>query len=464
MSDPTQPREPIRRARSTNRRVAVSVGVIVIVLALVVGGASLLRTEAGTNRGRTDGPAASTSSSPSTQPSTPTRTPAATPPIVPGGRNYRYIWTGTPGRQFTEHELRSLARHDALVIVAKAHGTSFRDDDAAARRLVSLDPHVTVLVNFLAGALPPVLADRWGSAFDDAWLLRDANGDPIGDCSGGGCQYRVDVADPGYRRFLIGQVEERLRAAPYAGVMYDNLHYYDQRQYPDMPDSEIRRLNAGFRSLLRETRHALGPNQVVFFNGVSRNIGHVTVADRGFDLLAMANGAQDETFCYLDNQNRFHGGRAMIEDDRRYHRLAAHGSTILESVHLETAAARADAAHIQRYCFAHYLMSFVPGYTFVQFKAFPDQAEGQQISSNDTPEQGLALGAPVGTFDRRGSVLRRRFEHGWVFVNTGTSAATISIPGNVTLRNGGTNGGRYARGDSYTIPAQDAAFFLSPTP
>jgi hypothetical protein len=441
---------------------------LVVIVALALGAFSLARSETGTDHAATATPIAARSSARSATTSTTATATAATPTYAPtptvatGGRNYRYIWTGTPGRRFTDQEFRSLTRHEALIIIAKAYGNSFADDDAAARRLVSLDPDATVLVNFLAGALPPVLADRWGPAFNDAWLLRDANGNPIGDCSGGECQYRVDVADPGYRRFLVAQVQERMRAAPYAGVMYDNLHYYDQRQYPDLSTEQIQRLNAGFRALLRETRDALGPDRVVFFNGVSRNIGHVIVADRGFDLLTTATGAQDETFCYLDNQNRFHGGRAMIEDDRRYHRLAAHGNTILESVHLESAAAHADAAHIERYCFAHYLMTFVPGMTFVQFKAFSDQDEGPQIASNNTAEEALALGAPAGSFDRHGTVLRRRFEHGWVFVNTGTSSADITLPATLVLWNGGTRGGSFVRGESYALPAQDAAYFLSP--
>jgi putative glycosyl hydrolase-like family 15 (GHL15) protein len=452
MSDPRQPDEPIRRRRGARRPLPFFL--VALVAALALGGVWFLRSPRVTDD-RSGGAPVQVTHSPVTP------MPTAAPTLASIGRRYRYIWTGTPGRRFTRRESRALAHRDSLIVLEKGYGNSFGDEDAAARRLVSLDPHVQVLVDFLAGALPPVLAERWGSSFKARWLLRDANGDPIGDCSGGRCSYRVDVADPGYRRFLIGQVLDRLRAAPYAGVMYDNLHYYDHRQYPELSAGAIRRLNSGFRLLLRETRHALGPDETVFFNGVSRNIGHVDVADRGFDLLATATGAQDETYCYLDNQNRFRGSRALIADDRRYYLLAARGSTVLESVHLESAAAHADAPHIERYCFAHYLMSMVPGMTFVQFKAFADLGQGPQIRWNAVPEQALDLGPPVRPFERRGTVLRRPFEHGWVVVNAGTSPATISLPANVTVWEAGARGARLGRGEPYTIPPRDAAYFLS---
>jgi Hypothetical glycosyl hydrolase family 15 len=466
MPDPTTPRQRTQRPGRANRRLLTWAALAILVLGL--GAAWLLRRPAGSARRAGGRPVASSvaPTSPSPDPTSPSASVATPKPTAAlaagsGARSYRYIWTGTPGRRFTDAEAEAIARRDTLLVLEKGYGTSFADDDAAARRLVSLNPHLEVLVDFLAGALPPVLAERWGSAFQDRWLLRDANGDPIGDCSAGRCSYRVDVADPSYRRFLIGQVLERLRAAPYAGVMYDNLHYYDQGRYPQLSGDQIRRLNEGFRDLLRETRHAIPTGDVLFFNGLSRGIGHLPVVDRGFDLLDAATGAQDETYCYLDNQDRFQAGRALIADDRRYQRLAAHGSTILESVHLQSDAAHADAAHIERYCFGHYLMSFVPGHTFVQFKAFADQGQGPQIQGNATAEQRLRLGAPVGTFARHGAVLRRRFENGWVFVNTGTASATVSLPAPVTLWNGGTSGASYGRGDGFTIPPQDAAFFLS---
>jgi putative glycosyl hydrolase-like family 15 (GHL15) protein len=464
MADPMHiTSEPTRVPSGRRRPLLAQVAVVSLVLALVLGAVSLLRTTGGDegDDGRKTARAAPTPAT-TTSPATPKPTTAPAP--AASGRGYRYIWTGTPGRRFTDREFEAIARQDSLLVLEKGYGSSFADDDAAARRLVSLNPHLTVLVDFLAGALPPVLAERWGSAFKDRWLLRDANGDPIGDCSGGRCSYRVDVADPSYRRFLIGQVLERLRAAPYAGVMYDNLHYYDARRYPQLSFDEIQRLNQGFRDLLHETRRAIPAGDVLFFNGLSRAIGQVPVADRGFDLLGTATGAQDETYCYLDNRGRFQRGRALVADDRRYQRLAAHGSTILESVHLQSEAARADAAHIERYCFAHTLMSFVPGHTFVQFKAFADQGQGPQIRENATPEQRLRLGAPVGTFVQRGAVLRRRFERGWVFVNTGTTPATVSLPAAVTFWNGGTRGAAYGPGDRYTIPPQDAAFFIEERP
>jgi hypothetical protein len=280
------------------------------------------------------------------------------------------------------------------------------------------------------------------------------------DCSGGRCKYRVDVSDPAYRRFVEGQVMKRLRAAPYGGVMYDNLHLYDRGRYPDLSDARIRELNAGFRSLLVETRRMIGPDHLLFFNGVARSIGKEDVVDRGLGLLGAADGAQDEVFCYLDNQDAFRPVSELIQDDATYHRLASQGATILESVKVENPAGQADAAHIERYCFGHYLMSYVPGHLRIQFKAYPTQGAGPQIQENFTPEQTLDLGAPTADFTRDGQVLERRFENGWVFVNVSDSPQTIALPERLTLRTGGTVGGTYRAGESYTIAPTDAAYFL----
>jgi hypothetical protein len=375
--------------------------------------------------------------------------------LAPGRKPIRYIWTGTPGRQFTTAEFRAIARDDHLVVIEKGHGNSFGDWDVAARKLGSLDPHLTVLVDFPAGVFAPALQQRWGSSFKRAWLLRDENGDLLKECSAGRCIYRVDVSNPAYRNFLEEQVMRRLRAAPYSGVMFDNLHSYDAQRYPTLTTTKIDQLNAGFRTLLREMRHQIGPKQL-FFNGVARSTG-----DRGFDLLRTANGAQDEFFCYLDNRNTFRPGSELALDDATYQRFASHHETILESVHLESAAAQADARHIERYCFGHYLMSEVPGYTYVQFKWFGLETEGPAIADNFTTEQTLQLGAPVATFTRSGNVLRRQFENGWVFVNIGALAETITLPEALTLRNGARAGPAFQKGATYSIPGMDAAYFLN---
>ncbi len=386
--------------------------------------------------------------------------PGPSPAAGPAGRGYRYIWTGTPKRAFSEGEFRAVAADDPLVVIEKGYGTTFQDWDQAARTLVALNPRAIVLVDFLAGALPPALQSRWGSAFDPSWLLRDSTGNVIQDCSSGRCKYRVDVSDPAYRSFVEHEVLTRLRAAPYAGVMYDNLHYYDARRYPTLTPQRIRQLNQGFRSLVEETRRKIGPNELLFFNGVSRNVGKVTLPDRGFDLLRTADGAQDEVFCYMDNQDRFRPASELVADDSRYLRLGSEHRTILESVQVENPAGRADAVHIGRYCFGHFLMSYVPGYTRIQFKAYPTQGAGPQIAENFTPEQALDLGDPMAGFTQTGTVLERSFRRGWVFVNVGGSWQTITVPADVTLWNGGVRGPSFRKGQTYSIPPTDAAFFL----
>jgi hypothetical protein len=47
-----------------------------------------------------------------------------------------------------------------------------------------------------------------------------------------------------------------------------------------------------------------------------------------------------------------------------------------------------------------------------------------------------------------------------VFVNQGTSPAQITLPCDLTLANGGKPAKQFRKGDSFTVPDEDAAFFL----
>ncbi len=388
---------------------------------------------------------------------------AATSP-APGAlrSQYRYTWTATNGRQFTAAEYAKLAGF-SIVILEKSHGSSFQDWDAAARELERRNPHQKVFANFLANAANGTFLRRWGSSFKDEWILRNDSGTKIPNLrQGRQAGWRVDLTNPDYRHFLESQIEERMRSAPYDGVMLDSFHVPDPGGSRALGPAEAARQSTGLSMLAAEVKRVVGPGKLVYFNGVAR--GQTTRAgrdDRGFDFLTQADGAQDEFYCYLDTANVFRDPQQTAADTLVYRRYSAAGSTILYSVKLRNDAARAAQAHVKRFCFANFLIGYVPGRSFIQFKEYGSETAGPQIESAGSPEQRIALGTPTALPARTGTVARRRFALGWVFVNLGATASRVSLPADLTLWNGDVRGRSLRRGQTYLLPARDAAFFLN---
>lgn len=385
-------------------------------------------------------------------------TTAPSGPVVTGtpvGATVRYVWTGVPGGQFTAAQFDQLAANFSLVIIEKTHGQTFADWDAAVRSIKSRNPHVLVLANFLAGIVNKTFRARWGASFQDSWLLQNSIGSVVTTKQGDS----VDLSNAGYRSFVEGQVMQRMRAAPYDGVMFDNYHVPTGTSPQDLAQAQ------GYHALLTEMRQKLGPKRLLYFNGVSR--GGDQGADirassqRGFDQLGTASGAQDEFFCYLDRTQTFRTAADIVADDVTYHALATTGSTILFSLKVRDQASADVIDHIKRYCYANFLMAMVPGHTLIQFKQYASEKAGPQIEDNASFEQRYPLGLPTGGVVTAGSVISRRFAGGEVAVNNGNAVAPYTVVGGGWLMSNGTRVRQLHAGDKVDVPARDAVYVVA---
>lgn len=338
------------------------------------------------------------------------------------GTQYRYVWTSTNRRQFTPAEYASLTGF-GLVILQPAHGSSFEDE----------------------------------------WILRDSSGEKLQNVRQGEERgWQVDVANPDYRQFIENQIAERMRSAPYDGVILDSFHPYVAGGLRGLSAEAVGRLNAGLAALLREVKKTVGSGRLVLYNGLARGQAPESVRDnRGFGYLALADGAQDEFFCFLDSKNVFRDSQQTAADAQVYRHYATTGKTIIYSVKLRNSAARAAQAHVKRFCFGNFLMGYVPGRSLIQFKEYGSQDKGPQIQNSGAPEERIPLGRPLAAPVRNGTIVERRFASGLVVVNLGSAPARFSSKVALTVWNGGVRGRNLRKGLSYVVPARDAAFFLT---
>ena len=373
------------------------------------------------------------------------------------GVGYRYIWTGAPGRGFTPAEIQDLARHYQIVILSKTTGRNFADVDQAVHEIKQANPHVVVLLNLLASKVNTGLLQRFGAGFQQSWMVRSPSGRTIGQPGRG---YFVQTWNPAYRAFILHQLAIRMAAAPYDGVMFDNVRWYSGMA--DLTADQQQKLNQGTALLLSAAKRQLG-SKLVLYNGIARgNSLDSPRLSRGFQFLPVTDGAQDEFNCYLDSSGAFRPASQLTADASRYAALAQSGKTILLSVKLRGSASQADADHIKRFCFANGLMSYVPGKLYIQFKEYTSEAAGPQIANGTSAEQSLPLGDPVAPARVSGDTASRLFRNGWVVVNRSPSPVTVTLPLELRLANGGSLGATYRRGAHYVVPGDDAAFFLKP--
>lgn len=382
------------------------------------------------------------------------------------GSQYRYIWTARQG-PFLPADLQRLGTGFHTVIIEKTHDHgNFDAQDAEARTLAAQPGHPAVFVNFLSRIITKPFLSAAGPTFNQAWILRDSSGRPIPfkESKSPDKGWWVDVSNPDYRHFIEQWIARRLQAAPYAGVMFDNFHVAaDDNIGATLPPGKAEQLDAGLQALLTETRAAIGPAKLIYFNGVARSTasGKNVRTDRQFGYVPEANGVQDEFFCYQDMANTFRPAADLWADIQTYHQLALSGKAVLHSVKIRTDDAKGLADQVKRFCFATFLMDYVPGQSMIQFKSYADEDKGPQIEDSAAPEQDIPLGHPTADAVARGDVWSRTFAHGWVVVNAGEAPAQINAPSDLTLRNGNATGQHLSKGASYTVPPHDGAYFIS---
>ncbi len=452
---PSTPPEHPSKGRRT--RVVVAVLVVVAILGTAVAVLSL-----------TGGGGTSHTQSPAPAPA-PAQSSLSPPPLAQGeaGPAYapqpdrRFIRVGTnTGQQFTDDEFRTLADNFGVVLFTKFHaGWDITKQHDAARRLVAMKTDIKAYPYFSTKYWFD--QNRWdGATIDQAWLLRDKQGNLVGrdrkrDRASNNDTSLVDLANPDYRKWALGVMKSWLDAAPYAGISFDAAEpigdYGDKdvaRYAKVLGPDRVKAYNDGMRQLLADAKKLVGPGRSVVFNGIAPS--QPRGPERNLDLLQAADGALDERFC-LD----VHGAVRGIDADLSLLGQHQDKQLFMRTNYLDSFPA-ADRDRYERLCQGAFLMGWEPGRSAYQFGG--DYTADQL--GKDPPDITVNLGAPIGPYRHNGNLLERAFANGVVFVNPGGAAQQVKLGGPLTEVKGGKVVATRQAGDSVTVAPGDSAFLV----
>lgn len=375
------------------------------------------------------------------------------------GSDKRYLTIGTnDGTQFSDEHYADIAANYSVVVFTKFHGGwDVALHHEATRRLKELNPDLRIY-----GYISTKYwfnGNRWGTDIDPAWLLRSTAGEVIPftreryDLDSKELGSYVDVANPDYRRWVVGVAADWMTAAPYDGIRFDaadpigDSGERDRRKWAELLTPErIDAYNRGIEELFRMASTELAPAQVLF-NGISPS--PLRGEDRNLGQLDYTDGAMDENFC-IDDQGQPHHLIEDIEIMRTY----PDRSLQLRAAYDPSAHSDAERARLQRLCLGVFLMGWQPGSTYLNM----GMGYGIDQLDDQPADIGLNLGAPTGPYSASGDVLSRGFEHGWVHVNIGEVAASLPVDNAaVRLADGQVHG---AVEGSVAVEPGDAAFLV----
>ena len=381
----------------------------------------------------------------------------------------RYTWVSAADRPFTDAEIRRIASNYAWVIIQKNHaGYNFKQQDEDARRLKAANPAIHIFMNYLAGLQSKGFQNAFAPlGFKDEWFLtNDRNS---------GAQkkddkipfvirqevhgYFTDVANADYRNFIENIVTSRLKNSSFDGVMFDNFRPPLGKVAAGLAPTRLRREWEALGLLLEETRAKMPAGKLILFNGITRGDGEV---HRGLEYLRTADAAHDEYFCYRGAGDKFRPAKQVREDIDLLAKYGAQEKIILYAVKLANSKAwnnETRLAQVKRYSYGCFLMGWQPGHSFIQFRTAATIEEGQ-LDGNESAEVHLDLGVPKSSYAQDSSLLQREFAHGWVFVNQDASPKQIVLPADLRRADGEKADQQFRKGDSCTVAAEDAAFFL----
>lgn len=335
---------------------------------------------------------------------------------------------------------------------------------------------------------------NWGSyakTFQQSWLLHDTQGKTIpffgaANLNGIGqpeiLGYALDLSNPGFRAWAVSTIVSWMRAAPYAGVSFDNANPIsgtDVSRYISDGKTTFNQLlcgapvslasgscdrvqqwNAGLNDLLTQTSAALAKlGDQVRYNGISP--APARGVSRNVGLLQYTHMAANEGFCMSASTSKpskvsftsFTADAAIMKS------VAAQRKIVTENTSTYQTSTKQKYGD---YCVAGFLIGWQPGSSYFDFHA--GYGYPPAVHYPLCPEQNLNLGDPLSTdYDATGNVLSRRFQNGFVAVNESDSSAQVTVPMDLERFANGSAAGRYSAGQSVTLPPRSALLGLNAT-
>lgn len=331
----------------------------------------------------------------------------------------------------------------------------------------------------------------WAASFDDSWLMRGTDGEPIPFWGVGGrpgssetpLGYMVDLTNLDYQRWVVRSLTAWFKSARYSGIALDETNALSgssvrrvlddgQKSYNDLfcgatapvdEDGNCERVaeyNEAQEALVQKIAASIHrAGGVVNYNGIapsdargpSRNLGILERTD--------VDSALNEAFCYEASARDKETDEAdfnSVRDDAQVMRdQAAAGKSVIQVTNYQNDAKNERYAG---YCGAAFMVGWQPGHAWYVYHQnyLQDLGRGYPF----LPELTLRLGDPVEEADLGAATLTREFEHGWVVVNDDEASTTVTAPYDLVEFRDGEKGDSFDAGDTIDIKERDGRFFL----
>lgn len=244
------------------------------------------------------------------------------------------------------------------------------------------------------------------------WFLLDKNGKRI-TVTNSGSYYRMDPANPGWRKFFLDRVIESQNEHGWSGLFLDNVEaslgkFFTAKpvKYPD--DASYQDAVAGFLSYLNENY-----DRPIVGNIVTRYSNDDAT---WFRYLQFMDGALQERFAVNWSETKYLSADSWLRDMELMEETQAQGKYVI----LIAPGNRSDTKR-QRFAFASYLLisDGKAAFRYAKFSAYRQS----WLYSNYK----IDLGNPLGPRYQEGSTWRRDFANGYVIVNPVKRTAKIVV-------------------------------------
>jgi hypothetical protein len=282
-----------------------------------------------------------------------------------------------------------------------------------------------------------------GTAFPDAWYLRDATGAKVR--SNGYGNFLMDVSNPGWIKSVFNRCNAIIVNQGYEGCFLDMMGAASVSAgygtgIPVDPATGLEYTKAQWlamtTALSKQVHQMVGAEKPFYVNGIGNGQNYFNAAAPSSQLLDGIDGSlaefwlrgAEEPLTKYPAEAGWKQNVDMIAD------ATADGKKTLITVKTwgEGTPEQAEAWH--EYSLASYLLA-ADGTGQYQFMA---TEEADVMTANDTLLDGLRIGAPSAPYAKVGGVYQRTYSNGRVLVNPTKVAVTVSLGGTFTTTTGKT--------------------------
>ncbi len=347
--------------------------------------------------------------------------------------SYLRLWASTNGggpseQEYTKAEAVEVARRYDTVVALR---WTFRDYVSAMK---SANARLTLLT-YMNGAFAK---DNEGSAFPDAWYLRDEQGRKVRSSTWG--NFLMDTGHTGWRDKVVRECADAISYSGYDGCYLDDLGAgnlgttltgwpVNPRTGKRYTESQWVADNAALAGIVEDSQ---GRNPVIP-NGLNNGNNYFGPA-ASVRLLDATDGGNAEGWLRGAHTpiDSFRSEDSWQRDVDMLVDAGVKGKSIVAMTKIWTSATNSQVERWRRYAYA----SFLLGTNGQQYLYFNPQGPGKPPAAHALDS--IDIGEPVSSYGKSGAAYVRHFSNGIALVNPTGSSVTVDLAGGYVDINGNT--------------------------